>query len=264
MTSISLKKLAISCQKFGFSYPFWWQSLAATDAPQHKYLSHQVTIIIFKHSPFLLSTSIHPLGLRSSSDFEIRLNCLGKVTKTDADRWRKGGWSTWLPPTPDSFTMANCCIRFSFSFLNAISTHSHVCLCHLHATIDAVAVAVGDAVAPWISSCFRTMLLLFLLLLLVVVVLLLASFLQHCSIRTPILRLFSNSLRCLLSLGILLLLVAHPFPYQDSPAPPTQLLPHRKLPLIHFPQLLQATWKLGKVGETTHYHTIPPHSRLLS
>jgi len=145
--------------------------------------------------------------------------------------------------------MANCCIRFSFSFLNAISTHSHVCLCHLHATIDAVAVAVGDAVAPWISSCFRTMLLLFLLLLLVVVVLLLASFLQHCSIRTPILRLFSNSLRCLLSLGILLLLVAHPFPYQDSPAPPTQLLPHHKLPLIHFPQLLQATWKLGKWGK---------------
>jgi len=48
----------------------------------------------------------------------------------------------------------------------------------LHVTIASVAFAIAVAVAPWISSCFRAMLLLLL------VVLLLASFLQHCSIRS--------------------------------------------------------------------------------
>lgn len=69
---------------------------------------------------------------------------------------------------PDSCTMANCCIRFSFSFLNAISTHTLPgCLSHLHA-----AIAPAVAPAPKDLILFPGD----------VLVLLLASFLEHCPI----------------------------------------------------------------------------------
>lgn len=194
--------------------------------------------------------------------------------KTDADRRRKGiaggksgGWSDFLltHTSPDSFTMANCCIRFSFSFLNAISTqhNTHVCafpICMLRLLalllpllllllLGSHPVSGRCCCCCWWCCCLPA-----------------SCNIAPSGLRTrdsrprpsPMqqqLTLFAFTwhfvaIRCSSSLCRIL----HPI-----------LVSHRKLPLIHFPQLLPATWKRGDSwGETTHYHATLPPTRLLS